>query len=130
MTASKTIGATFTQRARPVLLLAEPHVGRVEHEQREPVASRQEIVNCADVISDRRDDLRLPLERQLDRGPVPRRIRCDPSVVEDHPEHQEHLPDGLAPAGLAQARDELRDVCRANRVDAPATDQRDDRPDC
>ena len=82
------------------LELADPHPGRVEHEQRQPVAGGEEPDDGLDVLGGRR----LRARGRSSRGSLTvSRSRagfgCDARVVEHHREHGDGLADRLLLAG-------------------------------
>lgn len=76
-----------------------------------------------------RDDLRLFLPRQPHPHLVACRVRRHPLMVEDHRQREQALANSLARLpSCGERRDEVDDLCRRYRVDAPIAKQRQEHP--
>ncbi len=107
---------------RKLLELAQPHTGRVEDDERQPVTARQQGVDGEDVLRRRRRDLRALLTRKPDVDAIARRVRNHARVVEDHRHGVDDLANRLALGAFRiEPGNEARDVLGGDRVDpAPA----------
>ena len=82
-------------------------------------------MNGEHVLRSRRDDLQPLLPRQPHLDLVAGRVRRDALVVEDHREREQALPDRLARLAVCgEASNEIGDVGRCERVDAPVSEHR------
>jgi hypothetical protein len=81
---------------RQRLELSDAHPRRVADEEREPIAGGDESVDGEDVLSGRRGKLALLLAGEL-HASVPRGVRLDAVMVEDHREDGDGLPSGKTP---------------------------------
>jgi len=109
-----------------VFELAETHPGRVEHQQRQPVAGGEERVDGEDVLGSRRHELRFPLVRQPNGEFVAGGVRVNAGMVEHHRRGLSDLPEvaWLEPFGV-EALDHSGDVLRRELGDRPRAEDAD-----
>jgi hypothetical protein len=109
------------QRPRPLIYvapcerleLANAHAGRVEHEQRQPIETRQQRVHSEHVGGGRWRELSLLFAGEL-HASIAGRVRLNAVVVEDHREHRDPLSDGLlATACVGELGDHRRFMSEA-----------------
>jgi hypothetical protein len=97
--------------------LADPHSGRVEHKKRQPVAGGEETHDSFHVLGARRAQLAPLFAWKLHRQPIPRGVRRDAAVVEQHRQHGDGLADRLLlEPGRVELGDEIGDGLRIQPV--------------
>jgi hypothetical protein len=105
--------------------LAEPHPGRIENEQRQAIAGRQERVHGQHVLARRRGELGALFARQAHVHAVAGRVWRNAGMVEHLCERRDALTNRLARVPLrVQGADDPGDVGGHELVHAPAPEKR------